>query len=43
MNKVKRYREMYQRELITETQIDKLIEKGILTESDKIKIINEEN
>ena len=43
MNKVKRYREMYQRGLITEAQIDKLIEKGILTESDKIKIMNEEN
>lgn len=41
--KVTRYRNMYIRELITENQLDKLVEKGVLTPEEKNLIIAEPN
>ncbi len=41
-NKVKRYRAMYERGLITKEQLSKLVEKGILTEKQYEEIVGDE-
>lgn len=42
-DKVKRYKEMWKRKLITEAQLDKLVSLGVITKAEKALIIAEEN
>lgn len=42
MDKVKRYKTMYERNLITKEQLLKLVQKGILTEKQYEEIVGDE-
>lgn len=42
MDKVRRYKTMYERGLITKEQLLKLVQKGILTEEQYQEIVGEE-
>ena len=41
MDKIKRYKTMYERKLITKEQLQKLVEKGIITQKQYQEIIGE--